>query len=69
MVHEGGAVVELKKKKKSKKEKGEYMRQTSYRSLSALSVKIFLLQRVPQPITERSIRKLSPLQYETMGKA
>lgn len=39
MAHEDGAVVELKKKK-SKKEKGEYMRRISRSSLSALNVKI-----------------------------
>ena len=40
MDHENGAVVELRKKKKSKKEKGEYMRQMLRSSWPALNVKI-----------------------------
>ena len=40
MAHEEGVAVELKKKKKFKKEKGEYMRRISPTSRSALNVKI-----------------------------
>ena len=40
MDRENGTVVELKKKKKSKKEKGEYMRQMLRSSWPALNVKI-----------------------------
>lgn len=40
MGHEDGAVVELKKKMKSKKEKGEYMRPIFCSSRSALNAKI-----------------------------
>lgn len=40
MTREDGVVVESKKKKRSKREKGEYMRQTSCPSLSALNMKI-----------------------------
>ena len=40
MVREDGTVVELKKKKKSNKEKGEYMRRISCSSPSALNMKI-----------------------------
>ena len=40
MVHADGAVGEYKKKKKSKQEKGEYMRRISSSSRLALNVKI-----------------------------
>jgi len=39
MAREDGAIVELKKKKKSKKEKGEYMRHMSCSTRSALNMK------------------------------
>lgn len=40
MGHGDGTVVELEKKKKSKREKGEYMRRISCSSRSALNLKI-----------------------------
>lgn len=45
MERENGAVVELKEKKKSKKEKGEYMRQIFCSSWLALNVKFSFARR------------------------
>ena len=57
MAHGDGAAVELKKKKKAKKEKGEYMRRISCSGRSALKHENFLRQWNPRPITRRRVRK------------